>query len=122
MPTLARRDNIEELTRGYGQVIVDECHHLAAGAYGHSVKRIRAQLWLGLTATPRRPDSLGDLVQWQLGPVRHTVADADTGTLDEMATDLSGPRRELRLHETPLRYDGTADPTAPGGLAKINWP
>jgi len=119
LPTLARRDDIEELTSGYGQVIVDECHHLAAGAYDHSVKRIRAQLWLGLTATPRRRDGLEDLVRWQLGPVRHTVADADTGTLDDVAADISGPRRELHLHQTPFRYDGTADPTAPGGMAEI---
>ena len=119
LPTLARRDDIEALTRGYGQVIVDECHHLAAGAYDHSVKRIRAQLWLGLTATPRRRDGLEDLVRWQLGPVRHTVTDADTGTLDEVAADVSGPKRELHLHQTAYRYDGTADPTAPGGMAEI---
>ena len=37
---------------GYGHVIVDECHHLAAAAYEHSVKRIAAPFWLGLTATP----------------------------------------------------------------------
>lgn len=119
LPTLARRDDVEALTRGYGQVIVDECHHLAAGAYDHSVKRIRAQLWLGLTATPRRRDGLEDLVRWQLGPVRHTVTDADTGTLDDVAADISGPKRELHLHQTSFRYDGTADPTAPGGMAEI---
>ena len=58
---------------GYGHVIVDECHHLAAAAYDHSVKRIAAQFWLGLTATPTRRDGLGELVTWQLGPVRHTA-------------------------------------------------
>ncbi len=52
LPSLARRDDVAELTDGYGQVIVDECHHLAAAAYDHSVKRIGAQFWLGLTATP----------------------------------------------------------------------
>jgi len=119
LPTLARRQDIEALTHGYGQVIVDECHHLAAGAYDHSVKRIRAQRWLGLTATPRRRDGLEDLVRWQLGPVRHTVTDTDTGTLDEVTADVSGPKRELHLHQTAYRYDGAADPTAPGGTAEI---
>ena len=47
LPTLARRDDVEAVTCGYGQVIVDECHHLAAGAHDHGVKRTRAQLWLG---------------------------------------------------------------------------
>jgi len=115
--TLARRGDIEELTSGYGQVIVDECHHLAAGAYDHSVKRIRAQLWLGLTATPRRRDGLEDLVQWQLGPIRHTVADADTGTLDEMAADLSGSRREFGC--TRHHSATTAQPIPPHPEA---WP
>jgi superfamily II DNA or RNA helicase len=119
LPTLARRADVAELTSGYGQVIVDECHHLAAGAYDHSVKQIRAQLWLGLTATPRRRDGLDDLVRWQLGPVRHTLTDTDTGTLDDAAADTSGPARELHLHHTAFSYGGTADPTAPGGMAEI---
>ena len=41
---------------GTGHVIVDECHHLAATAYDHSVKRIGPQFWLGFTATPDRRD------------------------------------------------------------------
>jgi hypothetical protein len=40
--SLARRDDIAELTSGYGQIIVDECHHLAAASYDHSVKRVGA--------------------------------------------------------------------------------
>ncbi len=75
LPTLAaRRDEISELTRPYGQVIVDECHHLAAGTYDDAVKRVGAQFWLGLTATPDRRDGLGELITWQLGPIRHTLA------------------------------------------------
>ncbi|GAA1505651.1 hypothetical protein GCM10009827_019130 [Dactylosporangium maewongense] len=62
LPSLARRDDVAELTNGYGHVIVDECHHLAAAAYDHSVKSIAAQFWLGLTATPARRDGLGELV------------------------------------------------------------
>jgi hypothetical protein len=48
LPTLAaRRDKIGELTRPYGQVIVDECHHLAAGTYDDAVKRVGAQANIG---------------------------------------------------------------------------
>ncbi|WP_373294774.1 DEAD/DEAH box helicase [Dactylosporangium sucinum] len=43
LPSLARRADVAELTGGYGHVVVDECHHLAAAAYDHSVKRIGAQ-------------------------------------------------------------------------------
>jgi hypothetical protein len=68
LPSLARRADVADLTSGYGHIVVDECHHLAAAAYDHTVKRIGAQFWLGLTATPERRDKLGELVTWQLGP------------------------------------------------------
>ena len=84
-------------------VIVDECHHLGAAAYEHSVKRIAAQFWLGLTATPTRRDSLSQLVTWQLGPVRHTMTDEEQGTLAATMHADAGPRRVLFLHETDFK-------------------
>jgi superfamily II DNA or RNA helicase len=119
LPSLARRADVAELTSGYGHVIVDECHHLAAAAYDHSVKRIRAQFWLGLTATPTRRDGLGELVTWQLGPIRHTMAQDEPGTLiDAWAAD-AGPRRVLHIRETGFRFDG-AELSAPGAIAAVH--
>ena len=43
LPTLAKHKDVTELTRPYGQVIIDECHNLGAASYDHSVKRIGAQ-------------------------------------------------------------------------------
>ena len=60
LQTLARRDDIAELTAGYGLVMVDECHHLPAAAFEHAVEQIPARRWLGLTATPYRRDELDD--------------------------------------------------------------
>jgi superfamily II DNA or RNA helicase len=118
LPSLARRDDVAELTNGYGQVIVDECHHLAAAAYDHSVKQIGAQFWLGLTATPVRRDGLGEIVTWQLGPVRHTMTQDDQGTLvDAWETD-AGPRRLLYVHETKFRSD--VELSSPGALAAVH--
>jgi superfamily II DNA or RNA helicase len=119
LPTLARRDDIAELTLGYGQVVVDECHHLAAAAYDHSVKRIGAQFWLGLTATPTRRDGLSELVTWQLGPVRHTLAEDEPGTLMDGWMSETGPRRHLHVHDTSFRLD-TLDLSTPGALAEVH--
>ena len=119
LPSLARRDDIAELTNRYGQVIVDECHHLAAAAYDHSVKRIGAQFWLGLTATPARRDGLGEIVTWQLGPVRHTMTEEDQGTLAAAWAADAGPRRLLFVHETEFRSDDV-DLSAPGALAEVH--
>ncbi|NMR20993.1 DEAD/DEAH box helicase family protein [Cellulomonas fimi] len=118
MPSLARHADVVELTRSYGQMVVDECHHLAAAAYDHSVKRIGAQFWLGLTATPDRRDGLGDLVTWQLGPIRHTVTDAEPGTLTEAWSAEPGPRRVLHVHQT--RFSAVVDLSEPGAIAAVH--
>lgn len=47
LQTLARKTDIEELTSGYGLVVVDECHHIPAAAFEHAVKQIPARRWLG---------------------------------------------------------------------------
>jgi superfamily II DNA or RNA helicase len=119
LPSLARRDDVVELTNGYGHVIVDECHHLAAAAYDHSVKRIGAQFWLGLTATPARRDGLGELVTWQLGPIRHTMTQDDQGMLVDAWGMEAGPRRLLYVHETEFRSDDV-DLSDPGALAAVH--
>ena len=116
LPSLARRDDVAELTSGYGQIIVDECHHVAAAAYEHSVTKIGAQFWLGLTATPSRRDGLGDLVVWQLGPVRHALDHSEESTLIDVTSEPSVPNRELYVHETTLVLDDI-DPSMPGAIA-----
>jgi superfamily II DNA or RNA helicase len=117
LPTLARHDDVTGFTRGYGHVVIDECHHLAAAAYDHSVRRIGAQFWLGLTATPARRDGLGELVTWQLGPIRHTLAQQVTLTDTLMAP--AGPRRVLYVHDTAFRHDAL-DVTKPGTVAEAH--
>ncbi|MET7396328.1 DEAD/DEAH box helicase family protein [Dactylosporangium sp. NPDC005572] len=119
LPSLARRDDIAALTAGYGHIIVDECHHLGAAAYEHSVKRIAAQFWLGLTATPTRRDGLGQLVTWQLGPVRHAMTEEEQGTIVAALELDAGPQRLLHLHETMFKV-AEVDLDAPGALAEVH--
>ena len=119
LPSLARRDDVTELTNGYGHIVVDECHHLAAAAYDHSVKRIRGRYWLGLTATPERRDRLGELVTWQLGPIRHTVNDDGPTTLTDVFVHEPGQQRVLHLHQTAFRCDDI-DPTDTAALAEAH--
>jgi superfamily II DNA or RNA helicase len=121
LPSLARHHDVAELAAGYGHVIVDECHHLAAAVYDHTVKQVAAQFWLGLTATPTRRDGLGELVTWQLGPVRHTVTDDDRHTLLDPDHDsgAAGPRRALHIHPTEFRH-GLGDLSEPGALAAVH--
>ncbi|MFD8492264.1 DEAD/DEAH box helicase family protein [Amycolatopsis sp. NPDC059657] len=124
LQTLARKTDIEELTSGYGLVVVDECHHIPAAAFEHAVKQIPASRWLGLTATPYRRDKLDDLIALQLGPIRHTITQPtrpgeDSTPQLELDTTAQRPKPVLRVHDTAYRYSGDADPTKPGGMAAI---
>jgi superfamily II DNA or RNA helicase len=85
LQTLTRKTDIEQLTSGYGLVVVDECHHIPAAAFEHAVKQIPARRWLGLTATPYRRDKLDDLIALQLGPVRHTITQSNPPGEDVIA-------------------------------------
>jgi superfamily II DNA or RNA helicase len=123
LQTLARRDDIAELTAGYGLVVADECHHVPAAAFEDAVRQVPARRWLGLTATPYRRDRLDDLIGMQAGPVRHTITTprqaADSAQMLPGSAPGGRPTPVLRLHRTAYRYDGAASPSTPGGMALI---
>jgi superfamily II DNA or RNA helicase len=123
LQTLSRRDDIAELTAGYGLIVADECHHVPAAAFEDAVRQIRARRWLGLTATPYRRDKLDDLIGMQVGPVRHTIA-APRQAADSMhmlpgSAPGGRPTPVLHVHPTAYRYTGDASPATPGGMASI---
>jgi hypothetical protein len=71
--SLVRRESVADLVAGYGQVIVDECHHLPAVSFERVLASAKARYVAGLTATPQRRDGRHPITQMQLGPVRFTV-------------------------------------------------
>lgn len=77
MQSLSRKGKISDLVENYGQVIVDECHHLSAFSFEAIMKRARAKYVLGLTATPIRRDGQQPIIFMQCGPIRHTAAKAE---------------------------------------------
>ena len=119
LPTLARRDNVAELTAGYGFVIADECHHVPAAAFSHVMNQMPAKHWLGLTATPYRRDKLDALMYHQLGDVVHTITATPAQQLTRHELEIPSPALALELHRTKYAYAGDADPSVPGGIAKI---
>jgi hypothetical protein len=54
MQSLSRQGEVNALVENYGQIIVDECHHLGAASVDAILKRTKAKFVLGLTATPLR--------------------------------------------------------------------
>jgi superfamily II DNA or RNA helicase len=43
LQTLSRRDDIPELTAGYGLIVADECHHIPAAAFEDAVRQMTAR-------------------------------------------------------------------------------
>lgn len=71
-----RKDNtVREWVHDYGQIIVDECHHVSAPRFEMVLNAIHAKYVLGLTATPERQDGHQPIIFMAAGPVRHKVRD-----------------------------------------------
>lgn len=74
MQPLVRQGEVNEIVENYGQIVVDECHHLSAFSFEAILKRARARHVLGLTATPMRRDGRQPIIFMQCGPIRHSAA------------------------------------------------
>ena len=68
--SLVRADTVDDIVADYGQVIVDECHHLSAVSFEKVARRAKARYFLGLSATVTRRDGHHPIVFMQCGPVR----------------------------------------------------
>ena len=78
--SLARREDLGEIAKAYGLVVVDECHHVPAVTFERVVRQMPVRNWLGLTATPYRRDHLEKLITMYCGSERHRMTpDHDEG-------------------------------------------
>lgn len=73
LQSLAHKGEIKSFITQYGQIIVDECHHISAYTFESVLKSVRAKYVSGLTATPIRKDGLHPIIFMQCGPVRYKV-------------------------------------------------
>jgi superfamily II DNA or RNA helicase len=71
--SLARGGVVDDLVAEYGQLIVDECHHLSAISFEAVARRAKARFVLGLSATVTRKDGHHPIIFMQCGPVRFRV-------------------------------------------------
>ena len=114
-----RQENVvQDFVAEYGQVIVDECHHLSAFTFEQVMRAIKAKFVSGLTATPTRKDGHHPIIQMQCGSIRFgmtakamteaspfqhrvlprlTTFQMQTGTVDATIQDIY---RELAQNET----------------------
>lgn len=101
MQSVAHRNADPSMLEEYGQIIIDECHAVAAPATEAALRNVNVRYWAGMTATPYRADQMNGLITMQCGPIRHVVDTADRAA------------REVVVHETTFRTEepGTDGPS-----------
>jgi superfamily II DNA or RNA helicase/very-short-patch-repair endonuclease len=71
--SLVRKSVVDDRVADYGQLIVDECHHLSAHSFEQVARQAKARFVVGLSATVARKDGHHPIIFMQCGPVRHRV-------------------------------------------------
>ncbi len=61
--------DIKPFIEKYGQILIDECHHIPASNYESLIKSCHSKYIHGFTATPKRQDGLEKLMKFQLGNI-----------------------------------------------------
>ena len=97
MQTFSRmNDNfLASALKGYGQIIVDECHAISAPSFERVAHASSARYFLGLSATVVRKDGQHPIIEMECGPVRYHV---DAKKMDAFAT----LRHVVRVRPTPF--------------------
>jgi superfamily II DNA or RNA helicase len=71
--TIVKREYPKNFFDSFGQVVVDECHHLASRTFASLFFKVQTKYMLGLSATPERKDGLSKVIYWFLGPQIITI-------------------------------------------------
>jgi len=71
--SLFQDHHVKDCVADYGQIIVDECHHVSAFSFEQVLREAKARYVVGLTATPVRKDGHHPIIMMQCGPIRYRV-------------------------------------------------
>jgi superfamily II DNA or RNA helicase len=72
--SLHQNEAVNDLVAEYGQVIVDECHHISAFTFEQIMRAVKAKYVVGLTATPTRKDGHHPIIYMQCGAIRFSMS------------------------------------------------
>jgi len=105
--SMCRKSEVDDLVANYGQLVVDECHHISAVSFEAVARAFRGSYVLGLTATATRKDGHHPIVFMQCDPVRYRV--------DPKQQAAQRPfQHQVIVRDTPL-----LPPQMPEGADKI---
>jgi superfamily II DNA or RNA helicase len=102
--SLVRKDVVNDCVADFGQVIVDECHHLSAHSFEQVVCRAKARFVLGLSATVTRKDGHHPIIFMQASRVSSALS-AVGGRRNAESSDLRGDRAGRTGRSIATRVD-----------------
>ena len=100
--SLVNKGTVNNLVANYGQVIVDECHHISAASFEQVIRQANARFITGLSATVTRQDGHHPIIFMQCGPVRYRVDDRQQAALSSFTHKVIIRRTKFAL---PLHSD-----------------
>lgn len=103
--SLYQKEEVKDFVAEYGQVIVDECHHISAFTFEQVMRQVKAKYVVGLTATPTRKDGHYPIIYMQCGPIRFSMS-ARTMT-EAMPFEHKVIPRHTEFRMTPEQNDVT---------------
>lgn len=103
LQSLVRKASVRDLVADYGQVIVDECHHVPAVSFERVLQEVRARYVVGLTATPTRRDGHDPILRMQCGPVRFVVSPRDEAERRRFEHRLAVRQTEFQVDEAVIQ-------------------
>jgi len=77
LQSLAMRDYDDAIFKGFGLVIIDECHHTGAEVFSRALAKVNSRVMLGLSATVNRKDGLSRVFEWHIGKPVFTIRKRD---------------------------------------------
>ena len=72
--SVSKKGEVKEWVSEYGQVIVDECHHISPFSFEQAIRQSDAYYKLGLSATLTRKDGRHPIIFMNLGKIRYKVS------------------------------------------------
>ncbi|MBB5172615.1 DEAD/DEAH box helicase [Texcoconibacillus texcoconensis] len=101
--TLNRNGLIKPELQHYGQIIVDECHHISAVSFEKVLRAVRAKKVYGLTATPVRKDGLHPIIFMQCGPIRYKTNNKQQANIRPFKQILVKRETLMKTEETDIQ-------------------
>lgn len=71
--SLWNNGNVLDITKNYGMIIIDECHHTAAYTFEQAINTGSSKYVYGISATPDRENGHTPIIKMQCGDIRYKV-------------------------------------------------